>query len=76
MRNNSNVKIKGTMKNSVVISIFLIPIMPILIPKLPMLSINDIEMSLIVSNLTFNILFDIKSFFVIYISYTGILPVY
>jgi hypothetical protein len=42
-------------------------------PKLPMLSINDIEISLLVSNLTFNILFGIKSFFVIYIFYTDIL---
>lgn len=73
MRNNTSVKIKGTMKNSAVISKFLVPIRPILMPKLPMLSINDIEISLLVSNLTFNILFGIKSFFVIYIFYTDIL---
>ena len=76
MRNNTSVKIKGTMKNSAVISKLLIPIRPILTPKLPMLSINDIEISLIVSNLTLNILFGIKSFFIIYILYTDILSVY
>ena len=76
MRNNTSVKIKGTMKNSAAISKFLVPIRPILMPKLPVLSINDIVMSLIVNNLIFNILFGIKSFFVIYIFYTGILSVF
>ena len=63
MRNITSVKIKGTKKNIVVISKFLPPKIPILMPALPILIINDIDISLIVINLTFNAVLDIKSFF-------------
>ena len=53
MRNNTSVMINGTMKNNAMTNELLVPIIPILIPKLPTLIINDIAMSLLVINLNF-----------------------
>jgi hypothetical protein len=63
MRNNVSVKMNGTRKNSAVRSKFLPPKIPKLMTTLPILIINDIDISLIVINLIFNVDLDIKSFF-------------
>jgi len=62
MRNNACVMINGTMKNNAIINKLLVPTTPILIIKLPILNINDTDMSLLVINLNFQIFFYVKFF--------------
>jgi len=62
MRNNTCVMINGTMKNNAIINKSLVPITPILIIKLPILNINDTDMSLLVINLNLQIFFYVKFF--------------
>jgi len=54
--------INGTMKNNAIINKLLVPTTPILIIKLPILNINDTDMSLLVINLNFQIFFYVKFF--------------